>query len=405
MAASGNPWRRTMALFAITSLVESLAFGHLGAFTPLYLEQLGIPRNRVPALTGVLSALPFVIGVPLLPLWGVWADRYGRRLVIVRSSVAAALIYALTASAESFWMVAFARMLGGFVFGNTGVMLAMQADNTPRERLGTAVAVIGAGGPVGMAVGPYAGGIIAHRWGIPALLWIDAALTMGIVVLLVALLREERVPAARDLATRAGVAEAFHPITRTPAVRQLFAAIFLAGSGVTLSSTFGPLLIQALYAGADIERTIGAVLTAGGAAMALGTPIWGGLGDRLGHLRILLVCAAATAVSIAGQAAAGGLWQLAVWRAAQGLFQGGTGALATVLLAGHSPEDRRSSILNLSLVPQQLAWFLAPLAGAAASRISIQASFWLGAALMAGGCALFLRLPPLPRRGEAAARA
>src|SRR5688500_20193420 len=112
-----------MVLFALTGLVESLAFGHLSAFTPIYLRELNVPEPAIPHWTGVLSALAFVIGLPLLPFWGVWADRYGRKLIIVRSSVVAAMVFALTAASSDVYMLAVTRLLAGFVIGNTGVMM------------------------------------------------------------------------------------------------------------------------------------------------------------------------------------------------------------------------------------------------------------------------------------------
>src|SRR2546423_898005 len=183
-----NDWRRTMVLFALTGMVESLAFGHLSAFTPIYLRELKVPEHAIPYWTGVLSALAFVIGLPLLPFWGVWADRYGRKLLVVRSSVVAAAVLALAGASTDVHMLAIARLLAGFVFGNTGIMMAIQADITPRERLGTTVAFVSAGSPIGMAIGPYLGGQIVDRWGVRPLLFGDAVLTMALVLALILLL-------------------------------------------------------------------------------------------------------------------------------------------------------------------------------------------------------------------------
>ena len=67
-----NDWRVLLALFIIAGIVESQAFGHLSAFTPIYLDTLGVPPEQISTWTGILSALAFVIGLPLLPFWGVW---------------------------------------------------------------------------------------------------------------------------------------------------------------------------------------------------------------------------------------------------------------------------------------------------------------------------------------------
>lgn len=66
-----NNWRLLLVLFLATSIVESQSFGHLGAFTPLFLGELQVPASQIPSWTGILSALGFVIGLPLLPFWGV----------------------------------------------------------------------------------------------------------------------------------------------------------------------------------------------------------------------------------------------------------------------------------------------------------------------------------------------
>ena len=393
MPTHRNDWRRTMVLFALTGLVESLAFGHLSAFTPIYLRELRVPEYGIAHWTGVLSALSFVIGLPLLPFWGVWADRYGRKLVIIRSSVVAAAVFALTAASTDVYMLAFGRLLSGFVFGNTGIMMAMQADITPRDRLGTTIAIVSAGSPVGMAVGPYLGGLAVERWGIRGLLYFDAALTMVLVLALIAFLREEprRAPAPASL--KEGVTDALRGIFLTPHVPALFLSIFLFALGNSAAGPYAPLLVEKLYRGPDLARVVGEVLTAFGITMAVFTPLWGPIGDRRGHLNVFRVCAAVGAVCLGGQAAAATLAALTVFRAIHGAFQGGLSAMSTVLLASYTPVARRASLLNLSLLPQQIAWFLGPLLGAGLAQFSIAAPFWAAAAAMTLGLLLAARLP------------
>src|SRR5258707_9985883 len=118
-ARPGNDWRALLALFTLAGVVESQAFGHLGAFTPLFLPQLGVAGREVPTWTGILSALGFVIGLPLLPFWGVWADRYGRKLIIVRSAYVEGVLFTVAGLSPNVWVLALARLLSGFVLGNT----------------------------------------------------------------------------------------------------------------------------------------------------------------------------------------------------------------------------------------------------------------------------------------------
>src|SRR5207245_11347364 len=89
-------WPAVLTLFAITSLVEAIGFGHVIRFLPLYLRVVGTPAAQVPVWTGLFSALVYLTGLPLIPFWGVWAEKYSRKAVIARSAfVEAAVVLVL----------------------------------------------------------------------------------------------------------------------------------------------------------------------------------------------------------------------------------------------------------------------------------------------------------------------
>ena len=393
MSPHRNDWRRTMVLFALTSLVESLAFGHLSAFTPLYLRELKVPESAISNWTGILSALAFVIGLPLLPFWGVWAERYGRKPVIIRSSVVAAIVFALSAASVDVTMLAATRLLSGFVFGNTGLMMALQADITPREKLGTSVAIVTAGFPVGMAVGPYLGGEFVSLWGIRALLYADAALTALVVVALMIYLREEPSAFGGEQSVKSGVIESLQAVRRAPAVTAFFACVFLIALGGSAAGPFTPLLVETLFQGPELPQKIGIVSSAFGIAMAAVTPLWGPFGDRKGHMAAFKAAVFGVALSLLGHAAAVSIGWLIAVRVAYGAFQGGVSAMSTVLLADLAPPERRATILNLSLLPNQISWFIGPLIGALFAKYSIAALFLASATITLAGLALASKLP------------
>src|SRR3982750_31173 len=88
----GRPdWPRGVEGFWIPSIV-----GGLGATQPLsflapYLHLVGdADPDRAP-FVGLFSALIFVVGMPLVPLWGVWADLYSRKAVIARRALVEAV--------------------------------------------------------------------------------------------------------------------------------------------------------------------------------------------------------------------------------------------------------------------------------------------------------------------------
>lgn len=406
MPTHRNNWRVTAALFALTGIVESFAFGHLNAFTPLYLQQLNVDPALIPRWTGLLAALGFILGIPLLPLWGVWADRYSRKLIIVRSSVAGALMFTLLALSTDIWQLAASRLLVGLILGNTGVMLAVQAEITPRDRLGAAIALVAAGPPLGMALGPLFGGVIVQRLGIPALLLIDAGLTAAVALLLTLVLREEPRVRRNDTRTDTLLRESLRNVVTTPLVVRLFGLNFLIALGMSLVNPFVSLRIEQLYRGltSQLPLIIGLIISVTGLAMALSTPLWGRLSDRIGYVPVLRIGAASVGMLLLAQALAQTLWLFSAARVGQGLVQGGIDAALVALVALHTPDERRASILNLSRLPLQFSWFLGPILGAALAPLGLALLFGVAAllVLLGGGVAALLNVAGIAQPEHAA---
>jgi MFS family permease len=404
--APENDWRVLLGIFLLAGIVESQAFGHLNAFTPLFLRQLDIPNDQVPVWTGILSSLTFVIGLPLLPLWGVWADRYSRKLIIVRSAYVEGILFTVAALSPNVWVLAVARLLGGFVFGNTGVMLAMLADSTPRKRLGLAVRIASAGFPIGSSIGPYIGGLIAQGPGIRTLLLVDAIASALMGVALTLVVRNQARRVAIGATVRQLLGRSVRAVVASPVVVRLFVLYFCAVYGTGLVMPFVPILIDHLYTGPrdHVAGTIGATLTAAGIAMAITTPLWGRLGDVVGRWRILPICLAAMTLGLAGEGLAARLFTFqgaVVWI---GLFQGGVQTTILALLALLTPEEHRAPVLTFSLLPSQLSWFIGPITGAGLAAISLRLPFAVGTVAMAGAFVLAVvvgasigRQPPRPQ--------
>src|SRR5450756_1071370 len=82
-----SSWVWLLILFTFSSFIETIFFGQLGAFTPLYLPRIGVRPEEVTLWTGIIASVSGILGLPFLPFWGALADRYARKPVIVRSFV------------------------------------------------------------------------------------------------------------------------------------------------------------------------------------------------------------------------------------------------------------------------------------------------------------------------------
>jgi DHA1 family multidrug resistance protein-like MFS transporter len=344
----------------------------------------------------------------------VWADRYGRKLIIVRTAYVEAVLFTVVAFSPNVWVLAFGRLLTGFVFGNTGVMLAMLADVTPRRRLGLAVGIASAGFPLGSAIGPFLGGLIAQGPGIRTLLFLDALLSgvMGIVLTLS--VREESRSKPTGETVHRLLQTAARDVLASPRIVWLFATYFLAVFGLSIATPFVPIVLQRMYHGpaTRLPGTIGTTLAAAGVAMAITTPLWGRLGDLVSRWRVLPLCLAALVAGLGAEALAPELGALQGAMVGIGLFQGALGTTIIALLAILAPIERRASILNFALLPSQLSWFLAPITGAglvalathapALHAVALRVPFGVGALSMTAACVIAASLALAERRTRGA---
>lgn len=377
-------WGWTAALFALASFVETMGFGHLGAFTPLYLRELGVDAASVPQWTGVLAAASFVLGLPLAPFWGVWADRYSQKLIIVRSTLGEGLIFFLFSIGASPWTLLVARMLVGFILGNTGVMYAVLADRAPPARLPMAIGLVTAGSTLGMSVGPFLGGWLTTLVGLSHLYLLDAGAAWAVGLLLIWGLRER--PRTGRPATSAWALLRALPghLTASPTIPWLFGLYFLAMLGSNMQGPFVPLVIEEVYEGSDLPLAIGVAFLGMGLLSAISGPVLGRAAAWGGPRRVLAASLAVGAATAAGQAAASAYWQVVVLRAATGAAQGGTAPLLVSMIATATPPERRSSVLNIILFPAYFAWLIGGLAGAALAGVSVRGVFVIAAIVLAG---------------------
>jgi MFS family permease len=179
-------------LFGIASTIEAATVSHVFRFLPLYLGTVHVPPTEVPAWTGYLNAAFFLFGLPLVPFWGVWSERYGRIPIIARSAFVEMVVFGVLWLAQNRWQAAFGLLLVGFQLGNTGVMLTALRAATPAGRVGLAISLFGVSPSLGFALGPSVGGwLVDHAiLNLHTLFAVDAVLSLAAGVTLLAFARQ-----------------------------------------------------------------------------------------------------------------------------------------------------------------------------------------------------------------------
>src|SRR5262249_23484081 len=186
-------WRQTLwAMFGI-QFVMTAAFSMLPPLMPLFLPVLGVETAAGIALwAGVLNGITSLIAAFASLLWGQVADRHGRKLMLLRSSLAIGLFTALMGAAANVWQFFACRALMGVFAGVSSAAIALVASQVPEERLGYSLGWLSTGQLVGSLVGPIIGGILADVTGsyrVP--FWCTAATILATTVLVMLIVKEE----------------------------------------------------------------------------------------------------------------------------------------------------------------------------------------------------------------------
>jgi MFS family permease len=387
-------WRVLLAVFWLTSMVEGMGVSQIFAFLPSYLREMGVAEPDRLQFVGLFGALIFVVGMPLVPLWGVWADKYSRKVVIIRSALVEAVVLAAIGLSREPWQLAGSLLLVGFQLGNTGIMLAAIRDSAPRLRIGTALALFGSAGPIGFAVGPVLGGVIVDglHWPLPAMFAVSSLLSVGTALLLALGSREVRpevIPAGATLALAFG---AIRGVLSDGPTRRIFAIFFVAFLANQVARPYIPVLVSHINGPAGEASAIGLVIGAAALFGALVGPVGGWLGDRVGYRPVLVAALIGTGFASLLMPVAPSVAILALVALAAAALYATVAPMVFALLATEVDPDRRSQTLNLVYLPLYIGGIVGPVVASQVVKAGLAAPFVLAAAVyVAGGLLIATR--------------
>jgi NNP family nitrate/nitrite transporter-like MFS transporter len=252
--------------FAVWSLLAPLA--------PLFRQEWGLSATE----TGILVAVPVILGsIARIPL-GIVTDRFGGRVVLTIFLYALTVPLVLAGLAGGFWSllgVAFLLGVAGAVFA---IGVPFVARWFPPERQGMALGIYGMGN-IGTAIAALVAPPVAEAFGWPVAFWmfVPVVLVMGTLVLLLG----RDAPGTRPAVT---LAQRLAPLQR-PTAWVLSVFYFLTFGGFVAISVYLPTFLVDAF---GLERADAAARAAGFAVLAtLTRPIGGVLADRWGGAPVL----------------------------------------------------------------------------------------------------------------------
>lgn len=355
-------------------------------FLTLYLQfELGLSDpHEIGIWAGVIFAGNFVTAFIFQPIWGKLADRYGRKLMLLRSGFGMAVVMVLMGFAESPWHLLLLRMLNGTISGFNPASIALISATTPKDRMGFAMGSVQSGAIAGTILGPFIGGLLADAVGFRPIFYITGSLLFMASLLALFVVKETFDRSKAAARVQVSVMEGFRQLSRIPQLLSLFGVTLLIQFAHMSPMTLIPLYVQELQGSAEnIAFLAGFVGSVTGLSNMIASPLLGKLSDRIGAQRVLMASLLGAAIAFIPQAMADSVWQLVVSRFIFGLFLGGLIPAVNALIRKYTPDGMESRAYSFNTSTLSLGNMIGPIAGGALSGwIGINGLFLVSAVLM-----------------------
>jgi DHA1 family multidrug resistance protein-like MFS transporter len=380
-------WERTAWICSATQFFTLIGFGLGLPFLPMYVQNLGVSeRPQVALWSGVLSGSAALSMAVLAPVWGVLADRYGRKPMLVRSMLGGAVTVGAMGFVANVWQLEALRVVQGAVTGSQAAAAALVAAATPSNQIGFALGLVSTAVQIGNTVGPALGGFSVGAVGFRGSFAL-AGLMLLVGGLMAVFLIDEPTGTPRHLIPPqdGGIwSRTIRPLAwpgfRAVLVLQL-GTQFVYSASVNLLPIYLEDMQRPAWLSAELASGLSITLTA--ITAALGMPFCGPWSDRRGPRGLLVVSLIGSAVVLTIQALVPTVGLFLALRAVLGVWLAGVTASLAVLTRLLAPIGREGAAYGSASSAQGLGWGLGPILGSAVVAVGgIPALYLVSACMM-----------------------
>ena len=378
-------WKDNLRIAWLGSFLTGACISLVVPFMPIFVEQLGVEPSQVTFYSGLAISVSAISAACVSPLWGILADRYGRKPMMIRAGLAMTITMGGLAFVPNiYWLLAL-RLLNGVFTGFVPNATALIASQVPKDKSGYALGTLSSGVVAGTLTGPFVGGMIAEIFGIRNVFLMVGGFLFLAAILTIFFIKEDfqPVPKEKALPTK----ELFTSVKYPYLLFNLFATSFVIQ---VAAQSVGPILalyIRDLGQKENLLFVSGLIVSSMGLSSMMSSGVMGRLGDKVGNHRLLIVAQAYSALIYLLCANASTPLELGIYRFLFGL---GTGALIpgiNALLSRMTPKAGISRVFAFNQVFFYLGGVIGPLAGSVvAEQFGYHSVFYATAACVALSC-------------------
>lgn len=369
-------WKKNLIVCWGAVFIVSVGMSQMAPMLPLYIEHLGIEdAAEVARWSGIVYGCNFISMAIFSSIWGRFADKYGRKPMLLRASLWLSVIVTSMGFVHSVYQLVILRIMQGAMSGFQSAVVTLIAAETPKQRSGWALGVLFSGQVGGTLLGPLFGGYLTEMVGFREDFFIIGILCFIAFVASIFFVHETKfVPREKTL----GFREVWNCLPNHKAMGCLFITTLVMQLALMSIQPIITVYISQISVGIQhIAIISGAVFAASGLASMLSASQLGKLSDKIGPHKVLLGALVFAGITTIPQAFVRDPLQLGGLRFLLGMATAGLLPSVNNLIRKITPDALTGSAFGYNQSAQFFGMFLGSIfGGQMAAFFSIQDVFY-----------------------------
>lgn len=280
-------WKILLAMMVTFALMMSSSYTMLIPFLPIYMQsELGATADNVSLWSGVTYAITFAISAFVSPIWGKLSDKMCKKPMIIRASFLLAITYFLGGIVRTPFELFLVRAFQGIASGLWPACLVMMSACVPKNKIGISMGLMQSANICGGIIGPLLGGILATAFGMRNSFYVGAVALSLITVTTILFIKEP--PVAPEKEINKAQNTSYLSFIKDKNILILLLCVCMTNLVILQIQPIVSLYVQQLSHNSDKAVLLtGFIMSLGGIAGALASPLWGKTGQKVGFYKTI----------------------------------------------------------------------------------------------------------------------
>ena len=360
---------RNVWIITASMTVLAICYTMIIPFLPIYLLELGVPKDDVALWSGLVFGITFLIAGIMAPIWGKIADNKGKKRMALRAGFAIAVSYVLIGMVNNEYELLLGRAFVGFANGFYPAAMTMVSLSVDEKQVGRALGIFQTGLILGNVVGPFLGGAIESIVGMRPVFYVSGAAVLIATLAVLFFVKEPKLHTdesneegkSKQSTKSTSLREDFKAVQQQPVLVRLLWIFFFMQCAIMMLQP-----ILALYVG-DMQGTMegaaiisGTILSIGGLAGSLTTNIWVRIGERRGYFKTISYCMLGSGVVLLLQSLPVGIWWFGVLQVLIGSCIVGINPSLSAAVTLNTDPSFRGRMFGMTTTAQQFGSMVGP---------------------------------------------